>query len=814
MGALLAGCGNSSVSVGTDLGGAIPAPAQARPLGRVYLQKAVALAPITFRDLQGKVLGQATTTAEGEIPGQANLPSHFLIQVDLPDGEKLGAEVEGEARGVVVNVPTTLALLMHSRHQEWTRDEAAARVVRFLGAPPSCTPESLDNSRHGYFVVGTLLREAGPHGGLGAFLVKLAEQAETGRTHAFVEVPDGVIDFLSECAKVVAKDGLKGVLQAGAESAVGWVCESLGFNNPFPTMLDISNQIRALSDQITSLAASVARGNAQNDYNQAVARLASDAVEPIQLQSSTLATTIGNAVQANVTAPIPVNSVSSAVSAVVNSFNVFAARTAMNELSDNLLGTSAVGGVGRRLERLLTAVDGPPLGINSDLNIYMGYEAFTNSILSPRRSVLDYYLACFQQGANLDAEQLHLSQNSSILVANIRQGQADFRKWAQDRKSVQLQLPDPLPSDHVFLDRKNGLMWFTDRDGTNFHQRGHSDAVKEAQNFPGTGPYTSGWRLPTKHELMDLLYHAHIEPAYDAQQVADKERSQVLYRLGWDISYMDKDHTVWASDETAKVNLDNGKHENRVASFHNNDIVLVRSYPGPDDNFVTELGQVDPLSVRLEVLGSQVRALATVRAANGNGGTGNSAEIDVSGRVVWSSSDDSMASISNLPGSEGLITWHAQLNPRPLTPVTFSCQYFKPQGGLNFQVAQVASVVVQPPASPSLPHLSSIQPFPRNVEFNIPTPQTPVQQRFSAVLFYLDPASGDAQVQDFQEGSAPTITWTLTNRVNQPLAASENSGFTDGNLLVLSSDLRTSDLNVHARVGTVEAIVPIHCAVR
>ncbi|MBN9415479.1 MAG: hypothetical protein J0I12_08560 [Candidatus Eremiobacteraeota bacterium] len=818
----LSGCGGSSSS---DAPSFANQSQLTRPIGRVYLQEPVAGAPVTFRDLQGNILGRTLTTAiDGEIPGLVGLPQSFFIQVDLPDGETLGTQVDsydGETSSIVVNVPTTLALLLRVRHPEWTHQQAGRRVVEFLAAAPSCTPESLDNSRHGYFLASSLLREAGTRGGLGAFLRLLVEEAEAGRTHAFVAEPvKSLSELIDEAALELAKDGLAGAGTAGAEAAVGWVCEALGFNNPFPSMLDIANQIRALSDQITNLAASVNRNAAQSDYNQLVARLGTDVVEPIQLQSSTLQTTINSAVNANVTAPIPVDTVSSGVNAMVNAFQVFAARSGVNELSDNLIGAQAVGGVSRRLERLLTALDTPPLGLPSDLNVYMGYEVIKNSVVEARRDVLNYYLGNFSQGGNLVAEQLHFSQSSATMVANIRQGQVDFRKWSQDQKLIALQLPAPLPSDNVLLDRKHGLMWFTDRDGTNFHQRGHSDAVKEAQNFPGTGPYTTGWRLPTKDELINHLYHDHIKPAADAQSVAGDKRSQVLFRLNWDISYFDKDHTVWASDDTARVHLDNGNHENGVLSFHNNDIVLVRTYPGADDNYVTGLGHVDPLSVRMEVAPAtlpngqvRLRALAQVQPANANGGKGSISEVDVTSGAIWRSSNDALASVSNAPGSEGLVTWHAQLNGTSLAPVTITCQYYKPQSSTNFQIAEVASLSLQPPATAPIKTLSSIQPFPRNVAFNLPTAQVPIQQRFSAVHYYLDPNTGDAQVQDYLEGSAPTITWTLTDRNNQALDPSENSGFTDGNLLVLRSTLRTSDLNVHARVGSVEAIVPIHCAV-
>jgi hypothetical protein len=819
---VITGCGGSGSSDSTSF---TSQEGLTRPIGRVYLQAPVTQAPVTFLGAKGETLGRTLTTeVDGEIPGLVGLPQTFFIQIDLPDGEKLGAEVDnydGETSAIVVNVPTTLALLLHARHPEWTRQQAARRLVEFLEAAPSCTPESLDNSRHGYFVAARLLTEAGSRGGLGAYLRLLVDEAEAGRTHAFTAEPAKTLtELIDDAALDLAKDGLASAGTATAEAAVGWVCEALGFNNPFPSLLDIANQIRELSDQITNLAASVNRNAAQSDYNQLVARLATDAVEPIGLQSATLQNTINSAVSANVTAPVPLDAFSSSVSAMANAFQVFAARSAVNELSDNLIGVQAVGGPGRRLERLLTALDTPPLGLASDLNVYMGYEVIKNSVVDTRRSVLQYYLGNFSQGANLVAEQLHFTQSTATMVANIRQGQADFRKWQQDAKLVALQLPAPLPSDNVLLDRKNGLMWFTDRDGTNFHQRGHSDAEKEAKNFPGTGPYTTGWRLPTKDELISHLYQDHIKPAADAQSVSGDKRSQVLYRLGWDISYFDKDHTVWASDETAKVELDNGKHVNYVASIHNNDIVLVRSYPGPDDNNVTGLGHVDPLSVRLEVASGstpsgqvRLRALAQVQPANASGGKGSIKEVDISSGAVWRSSNDTLASVSNAPGSEGLVTWHAQLNGTALSPVTITCQYYEAQSSTNFQIGDVASLSVQPPTSAPVKTLSSIQPFPRNVAFNLPTDQVPIQQRFSAVHYYLDPNTGDAQVQDYLEGSAPAITWTLTNRNNQPLDPSENSGFTDGNLLVLRSTLRTSDLNVHARVGSVEAIVPIHCAV-
>jgi hypothetical protein len=174
--------------------------------------------------------------------------------------------------------------------------------------------------------------------------------------------------------------------------------------------------------------------------------------------------------------------------------------------------------------------------------------------------------------------------------------------------------------------------------------------------------------------------------------------------------------------------------------------------------------------------------------------------MDITDRVVWSSSDESMLTVTNFdqstdsqgnvlsPASHGLAVWQPPFNGQPLAPVTVTASF----GGTTSQV------VLNPPSNVAL-SLDSVQVFPYNLNMGA---IFPVTQDFEAVIFYLDPATQDAQLQHFSELTAPDVAWSLTDTNGNPIPANQGSGFlsSDENSLVLTSALTTTFMLVQATV--------------
>lgn len=830
----LGGCGDGTAPItGTgELGRILPAT-----LGRVVLGTPVAGVPVEFRAPDGRVLAVTVSDRFGMFGTDIELPAGSTVSAELSDGVVLRTELAvlpilsqgtGQEREIVLNVPNTLAAAFHLRHPELSLAESEQRVRRFLGIPDGYLLGALDDSRHSPFHHQVFLQEAAGNGGIAAFLEILLDEMETDQIRSFGIILSGV-KFLGGCATDLGKDFIKGETVTG----FGWASRALGINFPFPSNADLEKELEKISQQIQDLSNELETFEAQAEYTAAQNKLGNDVVTPSNTTANELATTISSSQLNPVTTWIDINSSNPLVAELSNAFSLFNARGGLDELVSYLLGTYSQAGADKRLERLLVALINPPFGIDSDLEVYNGYGAYSNTTLAQQQSMLTYYLQVLEQAAEIYAEQVHDVSDPDTLVANIRQGQTYLASLARVKKQVLQQLPDPLPSDQVFVDREWGLMWYIGNLGSHGSQVKHDDAKDYAKKFPGVGPYTDGWRLPTKEELGRL--YARIEAGASKKSIPNDKRALVLERWGWDISYMNNNHRVWAEDDVARFSLDTGRHVNYEGSYRN-DVILVRTYPRSNKAgfaesnpaLVPPLSELSPTSLAIEtVVTSPVSesggpmlslkcAAAFASISGGNftiGGSSKSRteatgitlnEIDVTDKVVWSSSDESMASVSNFEGSEGQLVWHAQLNGRPLTPVTVTAQ-----------LGSLTSTAAFAPPADLKPVLSSIQVFPFNVGFPQPTAATPVQQRFGAVLFYLDPVTGDSLVQSYRESNAPPITWSLSDRATgAPLVRTAlDSGFEDGNLLVLTSTLSTPDMIVTATSGGVSGTAPIHAAV-
>ena len=810
--------GSQSQSISTQL------------FGVARMAAPLAFANVTIVDLNGKVLATTQSQSDGTFSSDAALPGDFVVKVQAADGKLLASEVHNyrpESKRVVVNIPTSLAAGLHAAHPELTFDECQTKVLDYLRVPAGYTLASLNDSRKSPFVNAVFLQEADRNGGVATFLRILLSEIESRKFHSFATVFVEGVQFLGD----VSGDLFKDFLKSETTSAFGWATRSMGLNFPFPSNADLSKQLTDISNQLNTLESKLTALGAQAAYGTAVSNLQRDVVGPINTTSNELNATLNDAASHPSTAPVQVGQNSSIVTNLVSSLGSLDIEGKLDELSNSLTGDGTQTGPSGRLEHLLAQVVNPPYGIDSDLTVYNGYGAYSNKTLENQVNTLNYYLEVLEQGSNLYAEFIHNVPDAPTLASNIRKGRVYLGSLAALKKQVAQQLPEQLSDDYVFIDRENALVWYMGSLSGGKQLR-YKDAENFASDFEGTGPYTDGWRLPKLGELQEL--YARIAAGASAQAPSQSgKNSEVMQRWGWNIDYMTDVHRVWAQSETGfidRFSLDTG-NAGSENDFDHNDVILVRDYPNTNTNGYSEqlntaslppFSEMDPVSITISAVASnggktvQLHATANFRAVSGGtfkvGSTSYNrptvtvlnVSADVTDKVIWSSSNDNQASVSNYEGSEGLVTWHAQTNHSNLVPQTFTARFRTVTGTTS----------VNPPASNPLV-LSSIETFPYNVLFLEATPGNPIQQTFHAVFFYLDPTTNDGLVQSDDEDGAPVVTWTLTDRNRQPLSQDQGSGFITStpNLLKLTSDLRTALLYVLTSSGGVDSTDPVQATV-
>jgi hypothetical protein len=153
------------------------------------------------------------------------------------------------------------------------------------------------------------------------------------------------------------------------------------------------------------------------------------------------------------------------------------------------------------------------------------------------------------------------------------------------------------------------------------------------------------------------------------------------------------------------------------------------------------------------------------------------ASDDVTGDVVWTSSNPSVAEVSNLDGSQGQILWHPD---SALSPVTFMAAL---QG-------QAASLTVNPPSPLAPATLQGIQVLPTNLLYGLPARN----EYFHATGFYSDQRAVNLDNQ---------VIWSVVDSVSNQTIPPAQAGFitSEPNLLVISSQLTSPRLTVQATLG-------------
>lgn len=220
--------------------------------------------------------------------------------------------------------------------------------------------------------------------------------------------------------------------------------------------------------------------------------------------------------------------------------------------------------------------------------------------------------------------------------------------------------------------------------------------------------------------------------------------------------------------------------------------------------------------------GVQLKATGTFRTTLFNGQWANNAAINITNRVAWSSSDDSIATVSNfgsnptdsngnslpIPGPYGFVTWHPPLDGSTVQNVTIKAELFSQNttdllGGAT--INRFTNYQVSPPAN-CKPVLRSVYAVPNNQIYNVSSGSMTVPMTLLAN--YVDGRIVDVSQTPLNASNQYGTSWKLEEvdtSTNPPTYTAVNSSVSGGfgvlpgssvNQLYLTSGLRTSQVRV------------------
>lgn len=842
---LVAGCGGSG---NTGSGGSAPALQVHQVRGRVQADLPWHGATVRILDLEGRPLllaegslveGRLTGPVAEAVPAGVNgefrcsslLPESFRI-VAQREGSELVAEVRGFQGGRYfgVNFVTNLVARYLEAHPGMSLEEAEARVRTYLAIPEGVDLGTGLDADQGVFSRSVFASRARQNGGVDAYtrtLVPRVDSDPPSPVTAEAAAPSSPLGGLAaDVAKGLVSDGVK----LGIKDSFGWAVGLAGFNIGGVSNREIEQQLNAIQQELDEIELAIAQQTLTLEYAQD-----QTALEPLV---SNITGTSGQV--ANLAAQFPNPGFGPPVSSAVDQplINQLQGQnppwdTLANEILDYLLGR---GSAPNNMMSLYKAIVMGSVQADSPAS-YGGYPLRSNLLLENLQGQSNYYLQVVNEALNLLAETNHLvyrdlEGNFTSNAVPIMLARTSLLQILAASRQAWEQLPEALASDNVLIDMENGVTWYL--------------VVEEPDNYyPDlyqgstivTGPYGSAtfnghqFMLPTQGQL-DSLRHR-------LQAINPASPTQALTTLGFtgvDPSARNLEVWMYNSDFASyycstgfaqyvlSYYLDTGKTNKNPAcnpdSKHH--YLLVLPFPGQAEqssaNPLLANGQPGTLTVQT-ASPTQLRCLATSSPITSGGSftvgtqhysapvrTVTRSSDDITGSVVWTSSNPAVADISNLDPQvneqgvlvtqPGQITWHPAV-PGGLVPVTFTAAY----GGKS------ASLTVNPPAPAPTADLVSVQVMPNNLLYGLPARN----EYFHATGFYSD---------DTAVNLDRLVTWSVVATADGSPVPPSQAGFTttEPNLLVLSPTLSIPQLTVQATwqgmTGTALIEVPVQTTTR
>ena len=393
------------------------------------------------------------------------------------------------------------------------------------------------------------------------------------------------------------------------------------------------------------------------------------------------------------------------------------------------------------------------------------YDVRYNAATVVLQAQLDYYRGQLLLLAQALAENAHssiLPQDISLAgytqpAATITEANRAVQQAAQATQQAQGFVPQPFDMDSLFMDVPNNLMWYAIISPPNVDNVSWVNALNDTEY--------SGWRLPLEAELGVL---------YTRLVAGGRSWNDGLAQFGFSGYVVDGDDGFYvrmgnSEGTTAAYWFDLATGNVNYYNFSNNYYIAVR-----DVNTETYI-YGDTAYRRVTQSGIQLPGDTLIAVENGGqmtcqvDNTNQSNPVDISSLVYWTTSDPTVVTVSNSPGTLGKLQWIGQGGT-----ATITANYY--QGpGLNL----TGSVSVTNTATSA--SLTSVWLAPYNTQYQI-NPQ--------AQQFYLTGVYSDGTIADLTQ--LPGVTFSVT-----PNAGSFN---TQGTLGVLNYDQPISSSNAAATV--------------
>jgi len=790
---LLAGCGgqnDTAVPQTASLppGTSVNAGPVANSLhGQVWSDQLEANARVTVLDAAGRNIEALPVTTGGNGWFRVRLvefPARFTVVAQVGPHEYRSEYENFDARNMVqLNPATTIHSAYARRHPELSLEECARRVRAALRVPPGFDLRFGLNGPHPRPFSSTTFQRAAAARGARALSEELAAQIDsnTARKTAIaadiIEVPpadwvgpiteeaptSSVLSALSHSVAGAFEDALAGEL-------VGWALSALGVGPDSDTdaqLQQVQSQLVGISQQLTTLSASIANSTALVNYNTTLQQ-SSTGISTVQGLFSTYTTYTGN----------PSSATPALVGALANAISTQPAL--LTTLGNSLLGTGATPGLAGQMTQPQLA--GPFL-FNSMIDAF--YQQISMFANFQAQAVL------LLTNANNFISQPSLS-SGGVVIGNLPPIGANQALVTQAYNQIQQSasfLPVQLPDSTVVLDPTSSLLWSatplgpdtTDLVSQSFVQSlldEESIATVSGGNlssFTGNYGVIPNWQVPTIAQLQQLLA--------DAGGGAGAGNSSTLQAYGFNLTMLSSPRYVWAqtgsSGELIPFDLDTGQ----AVSLQS-----LESYTGIKGTaylLLVNTGAITPntgagnqqlyFSI-MNGLGGLSSYRITTTSANGTTGananvaqtqcqawpvftsagntlydasqSGQNPAWNQTANVYWTSSNPAVATVSNAPGQQGLVTW---LTPGT-TVINCASNYYRNSGNNSFLSGSLSL------SSPTLPArtLQRLYVAPSSTSFSETNP----------IQF--------ASLAQFSDGTTQIATANTTWTSSDPLVAFSN----------------------------------------
>ena len=498
----LAGCGSSN---GTNFT-ATNSPSQAASgTASFYVQGPPVTGQVSLLDSSGQVLAQSVSTTSGvatlPIPantgalaqGAASFRINFEVQnpqaLDAGDGPaNFAAEVTSLEAGEVEGLDevSTLIARYHQAHPELTLQQAAVEIFKFLGLPEDTPIEHYFANTP--FESELSLAQSRSAGGFDNLVDTLVDEASGGNSSGGRFVQDS--NELSPTALAEKlSDSAQGYLK---EKAIGWLEGVIGLNDPdtrdvLAAINSVRDDIRQLNEKISALA------NTQ-EYNQKELVLASKRGE-----ATADTETLTQWADPDNHAPPSESQIAAKMAEIRTRYT-------------GTLGTAAT-------------LELPEIG--SDGNQKPGLAGLFLNAAAPRLyGAPNKAVALYHFHRSLDFQQLVLN----LLVeayhyadpALLGDAEADIDKFLANARLQEQQYPLPFDESKILLDRGTNLMWSRLPSIVEI-DNGEKPLEAFLNDFTLGGSPKGAWRLPTVSEFATLASAVHTTGVDQHQNIAMKD---------------------------------------------------------------------------------------------------------------------------------------------------------------------------------------------------------------------------------------------------------------------------------------------------